>query len=135
MSIRTSISILDSGVRHPSLVSDGTRGIALTSNGTRRVTLDSDDRPSSALVSGAGTAAANGTYTARGAVNGKPYYNLVGQPDDTDASSIVWGSGQWNLTNAETDNLYASSNDTAFPWLATFTVVAGTGPAPTVTQA
>lgn len=47
----------------------------------------------SVIVSGAGTSAANGTYTYRGQFNGQAYYNLFGQPNSTVNSAITYGGG------------------------------------------
>lgn len=92
----------------------------------------------SAIVSGAGTVLANGVYTPRGTANGKPYYNLLGEPDDPTAKGISWDSGesQWfmgDIVNID-DAFYRSTDDVAFPWLATWLVNAGVGPAPIVTE-
>lgn len=74
----------------------------------------------SAIVSGAGTAGANGTYTERGDANGRPYYNLEGQPDNPFSSSIEWnGADMWTIRNSDGDAFYTSGDDVAFPWLVT----------------
>lgn len=79
-----------------------------------------------AVVSG-GTLA--GTYTYRGfwtngGENNKPFYNLLGQPTDFTASAIFAdtnGDGNWVITDAAQSITYASSDVTAFPWLAAWT--------------
>jgi len=90
------------------------------------------------IVSGAGSTSSNGTYTARGTLNGKPYYNLLGEATDNDfgdvATGIYWGGSQWSIA-FQGGSRYASNNDTAFPWLATFINTGGESPAPTLTAA
>lgn len=93
-------------------------------------------------VAGAGTAAANGAYTPRGTVNGKEYYNLVGQPDSTSGYAIGWedfgiAGIQWGITDSVSAVLYISSDDVATPDLVTTWLVAPSGslPVPTVTSA
>ena len=87
------------------------------------------------VVSGAGTIAANGTYTKRGVNNGKPYYNLVGEPDTFDIMSVFWdGGGAWSITDEDT--LYTSDEDVAFPWqVTTWSMSNGNAPVPTLTPA
>jgi hypothetical protein len=68
------------------------------------------------IVSGAGSPEANGTYTERGEYDGKPYYNLVGEPDEVFTSSIFWDEN-WTIADITITNLYISSEDVAFPWL------------------
>lgn len=92
--------------------------------------------PSTALtvvfVDSAGTAGANGIYTDRGTANGKKYYNLLGQPDNTAANSIFWDGSAWFLTDfGDVGNLYTSTSNTTYPWQATWTVADGDSPAPT----
>lgn len=88
------------------------------------------------VVSGAGTSAANGTYTYRGMSGGKPYYNLVGQPDSIPDYSIAWdGVDTWLLRGFDDDQLYLVTNPASFPWLAgAWSVNTGVGPAPTVAK-
>lgn len=90
----------------------------------------------SAIVSGAGTAAANGTYTDRGDANGRPYYNLEGQPDNPAASSIYWNGEMWSIRDESESTFYTSFDDAAFPWLVTTWDEGdvGVNPAPTVTE-
>ena len=89
--------------------------------------------PSSVLVSDAGTIAAKGTYTKRGVNNGKPYYNLVGEPDVFDIMSVFWSGGAWDITDE--DALYTSDEDVAFPWqVTTWNLINGSAPVPTVSE-
>jgi len=90
--------------------------------------------PSSVLVSGAGSEEVNGVYTERGEFNGKPYYNLVGQPDDLDNYNILWDGSDWYINFEEVD-YYFSDEDVDFPWEVTgWTESNGDTPAPTVTE-
>lgn len=94
--------------------------------------------PSSMIVSGAGTSAANGTYTYRDQGNGKAHYNLTGQPTSLDFFTIVWIGTAWIITDGDGNSFYSSADDTEFPWQATFTIDGGIGdigdpPAPVVT--
>jgi len=85
------------------------------------------------IVSGAGTAEANGTYTVRGTINGKPYYNIIGSPDSEFSFSIVWGEERWTIFD-EFDAFYESFEDTDFPWESTPWVKSNADdPAPTLT--
>lgn len=93
--------------------------------------------PSSAIVSGAGTAAANGTYTPRGTNDGKSYYNLTGQPASASLSVIVWSTaqGSWGILGAAGEFYYEGVADVAFPWLiVSWATVDGDDPPPTVTE-
>jgi hypothetical protein len=92
------------------------------------------DSNSSVLVSGAGSSEANGTYTYRGESIGKPYYNLVGQPDNIDESAISWNGDDWTIRRFDQETLYNSSEDVEFPWLVSWSSNAGDEPAPTVTE-
>lgn len=88
-----------------------------------------------AVVAGAGTALANGSYTARGMRNGKPYYNLLGQPDSNADDVIQWDGAQWVILGVGLAEYYVSPDNVAFPWLATFVSGAlGVDPAPAVTS-
>jgi len=69
------------------------------------------------IVSGAGTSAVNGTYTYRGEINGKGYYNLVGEPDAIDTSSISYDSGFWWIYDVNSFTNYEANEDVEFPWL------------------
>lgn len=99
---------------------------------------------SSVVVSGAGTAAANGTYTFRGMYDGGmgifPYYNRSDKPDNPVSFSIVNQVGQWVITpvNQDDGNLYSGDPETVvnFPWLTTYTEAdLGASPPPTVQMA
>jgi len=91
----------------------------------------------SAIVAGAGSAAANGTYTERGTFMGKPYYNLVGEADDTGQLCIRWND-EWEILGAgtyDTNMFYYSAPNVAFPWdVVTWTEYNGSLPVPTVTE-
>lgn len=79
------------------------------------------------VVSGAGTSAANGTWTYAGDAYGKPYYS---KGSDTIMWFDVMGFKLWNL-----GGLYQSTDDVATPDLVTtWTVSAGSLPLPTVTS-
>lgn len=94
-------------------------------------------------VAGAGTTATNGAYTPRGTVNGKEFYNLIGQPDSTSNWTIAWadfatGSGvTWGITDGTASLLYFSLDDVATPDLVTTWITAPSGgsPVPSVTAA
>lgn len=92
----------------------------------------------SVIVSGAGTGAADGTYTERGTENDRPYYNLVGEPDSPLASAVSWNGELWGIWAANTTPYYTNDyEDVAFPWQsAGFTNGEGSGdlPNPTVTE-
>jgi hypothetical protein len=91
---------------------------------------------SATTVSGAGSNEVNGTYTYRGESNGKPYYNLVGEPDNADTASVSWIGDRWIIVNSLQGERYESLEDTGFPWLVETWIVAGSGesPVPTLTQ-
>jgi hypothetical protein len=91
---------------------------------------------SATTVSGAGSNEVNGTYTYRGESNGKPYYNLVGEPDNAETSSVSWIVDRWMISNSLQEEYYESLEDTGFPWLVETWIAAGSGesPAPTLTQ-
>jgi hypothetical protein len=81
------------------------------------------------IVSGAGTAAANGEYHFIGVVNGKGKYQLGADVD----SFVVWVDGVWSVRISALDDVgYISEDDVAFPWQAAWVVTNGDGPAPTV---
>lgn len=85
----------------------------------------------SVTVSGAGTAAADGTYTFASTVNGKPRYERI---DGADLWIIEWGGLTWDIYLFGGDVAYSSSDNTAFPWQAVFTESLGSAPAPSVAQ-
>lgn len=88
------------------------------------------------VVYGAGTCEANGLYTFRGTNDGKPYYNLIGKPDDVTAFSIVWAEGgAWVITGggAFPDYLYYAEENVPTPDLVSeWFVFNGAAPVPTV---
>lgn len=90
----------------------------------------------SVIVSGAGTPAVDGTYTERGTNNGKPYYNLEGQPDSTTDFAIYWDGSGWVITIAGGDNQYQSFSNTLYPWQADWvgSETGGDSPGPLVTE-
>jgi hypothetical protein len=78
------------------------------------------------IVSGAGTAAVNGTYAPDGMLGGKPKF-AVG------LSLIRWGNDEWQITY-DGDAEYRSPDDVATPDLVTtWLEVGGPLPVPTVT--
>ncbi len=82
-----------------------------------------------------GTQSAIGNYSARGTVGGKPFYNLVGQPTDSETSSIDWESGQWLIWDGGGNIIYVSADAVATPDLVTTWATAdGILPLPTVTK-
>lgn len=86
----------------------------------------------SAIVSGAGTAAANGTYTLTGTNNDRPFYNKAGT--NPVVSAISWSSTQWIIFGSGGEGLYLGSEDVAFPWLDTYFAEEGANPSPTVSE-
>ena len=95
--------------------------------------LGETQAPSNVLVSGAGSEV-NGTYTYRGEDSGKPYYSLVGEPDNTQNYSIWWEGTEWEIYRDGTLEYY-STDDVEFPWLATTWVAfEGVPPLPMVTE-
>lgn len=85
------------------------------------------------VVSGAGTTAANGTYSERGTYNGFPYYNKIGEGDDPEANSIAFFSEATAITGPSGELWYyvLSEDPTDSPW----DTEEGDAPAPTVTTA
>jgi hypothetical protein len=91
---------------------------------------------SNALVSGAGEPDVDGTYTPRGTLNGKTYYNLEGSPDNSAVSSVWWTGGAWNISLSTGSGGYSSGEDVPEPWdVTSWDVDDGQSPAPTVTEA
>ena len=85
-----------------------------------------------ATANGAGSQDANGVYSERGIHNGHPYYNLLGTDDNTVISAISFNGFIWEVWDSGgTLVLYASIDDTAFPWEATWEILDGLGPLPT----
>lgn len=96
----------------------------------------------SVVVSGAGTAAANGVYTYRGlhdqGSGPAPYYNLVGEPDDPFTVAISSnGDNGWIIWQDGDAAFYISGSEATFPWLVAGwnTGDVGVNPTPTVTPA
>jgi hypothetical protein len=85
------------------------------------------------VVSGAGTVAVNGPYTKRGESEGKAYYNLVDEANNVNSLSVSWraSDSRWEIRSASAI-AYASTDDTLFPWQATFSEFSGDTPAPAV---
>jgi hypothetical protein len=91
--------------------------------------------PSNVLVSGAGTEALNGVYTERGALNGKPYYNKIGSPNNDNELSIIWTGGRWTIKELDDAAYYDTTDaDVPHPWLTTYEVSNADTPAPTVAE-
>jgi len=90
-----------------------------------------------AVVAGAGSAGANGSYSRRGTHNGKSFYNLVGQGDEPQTNAISWDGSKWTIYADGITDYYESTDDTQFPWEAGFTPGGGSGgdPNPTVSGA
>lgn len=90
------------------------------------------------LVSGAGTAAANGIYVYRGVDgNGNPFWTLTGTNPLVSAISYSTGAELWVMWAANGDNLYISAgNVLPFPWQDTPWSIGdfGVANAPTVTE-
>lgn len=86
------------------------------------------------VVSGAGTSAANGTYTYRGQDgNGFSFYTLTGTNPLVSAISFDSGNGWWSMFAANGDELYHGNNGVSFPWQDLWdAAVLGTLPVPTV---
>lgn len=89
------------------------------------------------IVSGAGTSAANGTYTYRGQHNTRGYWNLFGQDDSTTDYAIVWTGSAWIMTNFAGATLYTIDTSSQYPWDSNWTIEggnAGLAPVPAVAQ-
>lgn len=87
------------------------------------------------IVSGAGTAGANGLYTYRGTFQSRNYYLPEGEPNgppDDGRDGIRWESDHWTLTESGLVDTYYSFDDVATPDLAIWLVGDGSSPAPTV---
>jgi hypothetical protein len=91
----------------------------------------------SALVASAGDDHVNGEYPPMGTFTGRTYFNLDGQPNDPQLSSIYWSGSEWIITSADGDVGYNNDGeDVANPWdSAVWFAVDGIEPAPTVTEA
>lgn len=108
----------------------------LTQHGGARPTLQIT---TPVVVSGAGTAAANGTYTYRGQFldndsdRTKAFYVLAEQPTSENNSAVAYVDSAWKVTASDSGTLYHSADNTSFPWqAAAFTEDSGDSPAPTV---
>ena len=87
------------------------------------------------VVEGAGTAVANAIYLRAGDQNGKPKYVRVGSSGPT-GGEIAGGTGSYYIADWSLGDLYVTLEDVASPDLvASWTVNAGTAPAPTVRRA
>ena len=106
-----------------------TRTITATLWARRRVSTPGPDVPSgNMIVSGAGTAAANGTELLDGTDIGRPKYTL------SSGRVLSWSGAEWTIFGPGGVLLYLSENDVATPNLATtWQVIDGVAPAPTVT--
>ena len=65
-------------------------------------------------VAGAGTTDVNGEYTSRGSFNFKPYWNLVGSPDQYNLNAIVNGvaaGGFWEIPTGDTTLISIQKQD------------------------
>jgi hypothetical protein len=80
--------------------------------------IDAGDATDGIVVSGAGTEAANGTYTLRDEFDGKPFYNKLGLDENTIMGVILW-DGIWGIYGQLGDLLYTSTEDVATPDLVT----------------
>jgi hypothetical protein len=83
------------------------------------------------VVTGAGFAAANGTYARGSAVNDRAGF-VNGE------YSVFWNGLQWRIERTGVELKYFSNSNEPFPWLVTWqTWAAGGGldPVPTVTPA
>lgn len=106
---------------------DQTQVNDLTASGAARPTLQIT---TPIVVSGAGTSAANGTPTYFNQTNSRAAYVYSGS--DPTADGIYWTGTAWRIRRSSS-TLYASSDDVAFPWLATtWDEAIGDSPAPTV---
>lgn len=127
------------GWQPPCVLESNTRDMIVsglaTVNGHMEFIAGGRDSQYVALVAGAGTAAANGTYTERGTSGGKRYYNLFGQADSTANYCIKWTGTAWVITSNAGATYYTSSDAVDFPWeVTTWTLGTGVNPVPTVTE-
>lgn len=107
--------------------------------GAFKATFTSPAGESSAIVSGAGTAAANGEYTYTGLDgNGNPYYNKSGTDPLASAISVNLDNDPiWFVLAADTTGLYygGTTPPPQFPWQETvWGQDGGSPPSPTVTE-
>lgn len=71
-----------------------------------------------------------GAYVPYGTANGKTSYVVSGT--DPTANGCYWNGSAW-LIRKSSATKYSSTNNTTYPWQATFSVGTGTSPAPTLT--
>lgn len=91
--------------------------------------------PKNIVVSNAGSSVVNETYSYRGLYDGKPYYNVIGQPDDPFSSSIFWLVNEWEITGPGGGVYYLSGDAVDRPsQVSSWVVDGGNKPAPTVTE-
>jgi hypothetical protein len=92
--------------------------------------VSGDIAQSTVVVSGAGSDV-NGLYTFRGTYNNNPYYNLLGEEDNSASFAIIF-EDNWRIF-AEEDIEYVSTNAPNYPWLSTWDTAEGVLPLPVVT--
>jgi hypothetical protein len=81
------------------------------------------------VVSGAGTAEANGTYSYDGTVDGATAYR-------SGDYRVFYTGGRWVLFNEGPDvELYESAQNVVRPWLSAWSVLSGDALAPTLSPA
>jgi hypothetical protein len=79
------------------------------------------------IVSGAGSEEANGVFALSGTNEGKGIWG------DLSGVYVWWEDGQWKVQSSGEGVLYQSSDDTEFPWEATYEANNGLEPVPTLT--
>jgi hypothetical protein len=88
------------------------------------------------IVSGAGSTEVNGTYTERGLdpFYNNVYYNLIGQPDNSETFAISYDGADWVLFGAS-DPMYNAAEALNFPWQNEnwLPYIVGIAPPPTLT--
>lgn len=93
-----------------------------------------------AVAAGAGSGAANGTFTCRGEYKGYPFWCLTSEPDSITRFAIIYdeASDRYIHTDADGFRLYASIGplpSTKFrPWDLDWAPVTGVAPVPTYTK-
>jgi hypothetical protein len=78
------------------------------------------------LISGAGSEEANGVFALSGTNEGKGIWG------DLSGVYVWWEDGQWKVQSTGEGSLYVSSDDTEFPWQATYEAFNGLEPIPTM---
>ena len=90
------------------------------------------------VVQGAGNPAVNGLNTFRGTASGYPFYNLVGDPDDSSSNGVSGtfnADGTFQVLDDGGVPLYSTVTPASFPYQEPFfTVSPGVDPAPLVIQ-